>query len=315
LRRPRVSVLIPAHNAESFLGETLESVFRQTYADLEVILVDDGSSDRTVPEAQRFYRQGLRLIRQSRRGAASARNLAYRASGGEFIQFLDADDLLDPQKIELQLGRLREYPTAVASAEWGRFYGDPSTTDFRPDATWADLCSLEWLARSRADGRGMLFPAMWLLPRAIAHAAGPWNEELTVGDDGEYFTRVILTAQRVLFCPGARCRYRSGINGSLSGRKSPAAWASQYLVNELCERHLLGRENSDRMRRALALSWQHLAHEVYPYDRELASRALTHAGSLHPIRIAPTGGRVFSLASRVVGWRCARRLQVLSGRP
>jgi hypothetical protein len=69
------------------------------------------------------------------------------------------------------------------------------------------------------------------------------------------------------------------------------------------------------MRRAFALSWQHFAHAAYPYDRGLASRALIHARSLHGVSIRPTGGPVFRLLSRLLGWRTARLLQVASGRP
>ena len=106
----------------------------------------------------------------------------------------------------------------------------------------------------------MLFPALWLIPRLVADTAGPWNETLSLGDDGEYFTRIVLAAEQVLFRPGARCLYRSGLGGSLSGRKSPEAWHSQFCVIELCEAHVRAREDSERVRRGFALSWQHLAH-------------------------------------------------------
>ena len=85
---------------------------------------------------------------------------------------------------------------------------------------------------------------------------------------------MLLAAERVLFCPGARCYYRSALPGSLSGRKSAAAWASQFRVIELCECQVRAREDSERVRRGFALSWQHLAHACYPYEPALADRAL-----------------------------------------
>ena len=94
---PKVSVLIPCFNAERFIGETLESVFHQTWPKIEVIVVDDGSCDESVIEVQRFA--GVRLIRQDHIGAAAARNRAYAESTGAFIQILDADDLIAPDKI------------------------------------------------------------------------------------------------------------------------------------------------------------------------------------------------------------------------
>jgi len=314
INSPLVSILIPCYNAGKYIGETLESIFRQTWRTIEVIVVDDGSEDGSAAEIERFKTSGVQLIRQANAGAGAARNRAYRASAGNFIQFLDADDLINPSKIERQIDRLVDHSRCVASAEWGRFYVSPEETRFDPDPLWHDLDPLDWLVLSRVSGLGMLFPALWLIPRTVADVAGLWDETLSLGDDGEYYTRVLLCAERVLFCPGARCRYRSGLPASLSGRKAPIAWASQFRVIDLCESHVRRREDSERVRHGFALSWQHLAHASYPYDPELAERALTRARALHPALIRPGGGPVFKIISRIVGWRAARRLQVASGR-
>jgi glycosyltransferase involved in cell wall biosynthesis len=314
MSRPKVSVVIPCYNAKKYIGETLECVLRQTWPIVEIIIVDDGSQDDSIAEIERFSGARVQLIRQTNAGAGVARNRGYEASGGEFIQFLDADDLIEPEKIERQVQRLIDHPRYVASAEWGRFYESPNETRFDPELVWRDLFPLDWLALSRADGLGMLFPAIWLIPRSIANAAGPWDVSLSVGDDGEYFTRVLLASDRVVFCPGARCHYRSGMRGSLSGRKSTEAWKSQFRVLELCEAHVRTREDSERIRRGFALSWQHLAHSCYPFQSELAERALLRAELLHPIKIKPDGGAVFKITTRIIGWRTARRIQVAFGR-
>src|SRR5262249_8420180 len=162
---------------------------------------------------------------------------------------------------------------------------------------------------------GMMFPAIWLIPMSILQKIGPWCEELTLNNDAEYFTRALLASERVLFCPGARCHYRSNVQGSLSGRKSSRAWASQFRVTELCEAYVREQEDSERVRRGFSLSWQRLAHASYPYDPNLAERALARARALHPVAIRPGGGATFAIASRLIGWRAARRLQVASGRP
>jgi glycosyltransferase involved in cell wall biosynthesis len=105
---PLVSVIIPAYNAQRFLRKTLESVQRQTYRNLEVIIVDDGSTDRTAAIAQEFCKQDSRfkLLSQQNRGVAAARNLAIRESSGEFVAPLDADDIWYPEKIEKQVKAL-----------------------------------------------------------------------------------------------------------------------------------------------------------------------------------------------------------------
>jgi glycosyltransferase involved in cell wall biosynthesis len=235
-------------------------------------------------------------------------------ASGDFVQYLDADDLIEPEKIERQIIRLVENPCCIASCEWGRFWQSPGETCFEPELVWRDLAPLDWLALSRAEGLGMMFPAIWLIPMHIVKRIGPWREELTLNNDAEYFTRAVLAAERVLFSPGSRCHYRSGMAGSLSGRKSRQAWESQFRVLQLCESYVRAREDSDRMRRAFALSWQHIAHACYPYDSGLAERALTCARALHSISIRPDGGLAFKVASRLIGWRAARRLQVTSGR-
>src|SRR4051794_26435098 len=252
---PKVSVLIPCYNAEKYIGETLESVFRQTWPSLEVIVVDDGSSDESSKIVGLFDRPNLRLIRQANRGQTAALNVCFAHATGDYIQYLDADDLIDPEKIELQVRRLQTAPRCVASAEWGRFYTAPLDTRWNPEPVWRDLDPLEWLVLSRGGGLGMMLPALWLIPTNKAGAVGPWAEDLTVNNDAEYFTRVLLASERVLFCKGARCRYRSGIGGSLSGSKSRKAWTSQYRVFELCERYVRDREDSERVRRSFALSW------------------------------------------------------------
>lgn len=311
----KVSVVIPCYNAARYVAETLESLRQQTWPNVEVIVVDDGSTDDSARIIEAFAGLDLTLIRQSNRGQTAALNVGLARATGDFVQYLDADDLIDADKIAVQMARLADAPGCVASARWGRFYDRPEDTRFEVDTVSRDLDSLDWLVESRAEGHGMMFPALWLVPMPIVQAAGPWREELTLNNDAEYFTRVLLAAERVLFCEDARCRYRSGISGSLSGRKTTAHWTSQAKVLELCQQRVLARDNGERARRGFSLSWQHLAHGCYPYDRSLAEDALARAHALYPERIRPRGGPAFMTLCRLIGWRAARRLQVVSGRP
>lgn len=311
---PKVSVLIPCYNAVKYVGETLETVFSQTWPEIEVIVVDDGSTDRSADVVRSFARANLRLIQQPNRGQTAALNVCVSQATGDFVQYLDADDLLQPDKIARQMQRLLDAPRCIASAEWGRFYRTPQETRFCEEPVWRDLAPIDWLVLSRAEGLGMMFPALWLLPMPIVRAAGPWREDLTLNNDAEYFTRALLASDRILFCAGARCHYRSGIPGSLAGSSSPPALDSGFKVLELCESYARAVEDSERVRRCFALSWQHFAYFVYPYNRLTAKRALGRAGSLHPVRIRPSGGPKFQALSRVLGWRAARVLQLASGR-
>ena len=101
---PRVTVLIPTYNAAAYLTETLESVCTQTFRDFELLIVDDGSRDDTLAMARRFEsRLTLRIIEQANAGPAAARNNGVRQAHGEYVAFIDSDDLMMPRRLEAQL--------------------------------------------------------------------------------------------------------------------------------------------------------------------------------------------------------------------
>ncbi len=101
-RLPLVSVLIPAYNAQEWIADTIRSALSQTWSRIEIIVVDDGSRDQTLSIAQQFETLGVLVISQKNQGASAARNHAFALSHGDYIQWLDADDLLAPDKIARQ---------------------------------------------------------------------------------------------------------------------------------------------------------------------------------------------------------------------
>src|ERR1051326_5639298 len=116
---PLVSIIIPCFNAARWLPATLQSALAQTWPNLEVIVVDDGSTDHSAAIARRYEGDRVRGVVQPNAGAAAARNTGLRHARGEFIQFLDADDLLAPEKIAKQMEALLRAPAgAVASGPW-----------------------------------------------------------------------------------------------------------------------------------------------------------------------------------------------------
>ena len=106
---PKVSVIIPAYNASEYLSQTLESVLVQTYSDFEIILVDDGSTDET-DQVIAKYSSHLNLIQQENKGLSAARNAGLNMAIGEYLVFLDADDLLTPRKLAIQAAFLDQNP-------------------------------------------------------------------------------------------------------------------------------------------------------------------------------------------------------------
>jgi glycosyltransferase involved in cell wall biosynthesis len=108
MRGPLVSVIVPVYNAERFLQEALDSVRAQDYEPVEIVVVDDGSEDGSAAVAKSF--EGVRYVFQSNQGPSAARNAGIAAAGGEFIAFLDADDVMLPNKLRVQIGYLLEHP-------------------------------------------------------------------------------------------------------------------------------------------------------------------------------------------------------------
>ena len=314
--RPLVSVLIPCFNARRWIEDTIASVEAQTWRPLEIVVVDDGSTDGSGEWLQAQADAGrLRLLRQANAGQTAALNAALRAARGAYVQFLDADDLLDAGKIEQQMARLAGRDDAVATAAWARFHGDdPARARFVPEPCWRDLAPLDWLAAAWHDGGGMLFPALWLAPRALLDRAGPWSEDLSLNNDADYFVRVLLQARQVLFCPQARVRYRSQVPGSMSSRTDAAAMLAHQRALARVEGHLAPHLGHAAVRRGLSLVWQRFARFAHPYAPAVASDAMRHARALDAARLPLEGGWRFRLVSGLLGWRLARRLQVWSGR-
>jgi glycosyltransferase involved in cell wall biosynthesis len=290
------------------VAEALESCLSQSRVTCEIIVVDDGSRDGSRAVLRGFESRGVRVIDQSNRGASAARNAGLRAAGGEFIQFLDADDLLAPDKLARQTALFAARPEArLVAGPWARFTDAPADAAFTPEANWRDLAPGEFLRLFFETG-AMMHPAAWLARRELLDAAGPWDESLSLNDDGEYFARVMLRAGRIDFCPDARSYYRSNLGGSLSGRKDAKALASLYRSFELSLGYLAAADPGPRTQAALAAGWKWLAFELYPGRPDLATEAERRARELGGSRRPFPGSGRFQLAARLLGWRLAKRL-------
>jgi glycosyltransferase involved in cell wall biosynthesis len=308
-----VSILIPAYNAEFFIAETLDSALSQTWQNTEIIVVDDGSTDNTLMIAKQYESKGVKVISQGRnRGQTAALNRCLAASQGDFIQYLDADDILEPQKIEVQIRRLlKEPPGTLAIAPWARFYqNDLATAKFVPNNDWQDFDDpIAWLVECWT-GHGTMPPTSWLYPREIVEATGSWHESLTLNNDMEYFTRAVLASKKLVFCPEARWYYRSG-NPSLSGQRSEKALWSQYEVIRLSTERLFMIENTERTRYAAACYWQYFVFMAYPQTADLIKSAEKNIRTLGGCDLKPDGGSIFKIMRDIFGWKISLRLQKL----
>jgi glycosyltransferase involved in cell wall biosynthesis len=143
--KPLVSILIPAYNAQRWLADTIESALGQTWPQKEIIVVDDGSRDQTLSVARQFASKNVFVVTQENQGGSAARNKAFALCQGEFIQWLDADDLLAPDKIAKQMEAWVKCPNkeTLLSAAWGYFIYRSHTGRDSSQRRFGPIC-LRW---------------------------------------------------------------------------------------------------------------------------------------------------------------------------
>jgi glycosyltransferase involved in cell wall biosynthesis len=311
---PLVSICIPCFNAETYVEAAVESALAQTWPNKEIIVVNDGSTDGSCEVLKSFIKQGVTVFHEKFGNASAARNCAYLHSSGDYIKFFDADDLLEPRTIKLQMECLAGSTTSVASAEWGRFYGDDiSTFKLNPQNVWRDMNPLDWLVDAWMDARPMMQPGLFLIPRPVIKQSGLWDEKLSLIDDFDFFARVLCHAAEVRFTPGALLYYRSGIGGSLSGRKNRKAVESAFNSLMTGTGHLLSRRQDEHAKLACANVLQDFIYTYYPEHGDLREKVEERIKELGASNLPPSGSPRFEKLRKLIGWKLARRVQRWAG--
>lgn len=306
-----VSILIPAYNAERWISETLKSALSQTWTNCEIIVIDDGSSDNTCHIARRFESKSVRVITQDNMGASAARNKALSLAQGDYIQWLDADDLLAPDKIAQQLkgGGEVKGSLVLLSSSFGLFYFRQHRAKFIPSALWNDMPPVEWFL-ARFTHRVWMNPAVWLVTRRLTEQVGPWDERLTLNDDGEYFGRAVAACETVKFVPEARSYYRQSNSQSLSKTHTRKACESLFLSLKLCYGYFLLLENSERTRAAVLSHLQHCLIFFFPEEHEILKEADVFARELGGTLSPPKLSQKYQVVGRFFGWNTAKSLAI-----
>lgn len=244
---PAISVIVPTYNYGRFIGGAIESLRAQTRPDWECVVVDDGSTDDTAEVVAGFAARDprVRLLRQENRRQAAARNNGLRHSSGRYVQFLDADDLIEPRKLELQAEHLERHPGAGIVYGDARFFPteDPGArlhTMYGEDRPWQPGLS--------GEGAEVLLPLLrhnsvmigaTLVRREVVERVGAFDEELPAIEDWHYWLRCAAA--------GVRFDYRDA-PGTLSLiRSHPVSWSKDERRNAAAE--VLMRR---KLRRALA---------------------------------------------------------------
>lgn len=300
-----VSIAIPCFNSSESVGKAVESALAQTWPNVEVLVVDDGSSD-TSGELLREYGDRIRLFTTDHRGGNHARNRALREASGEWMQFLDADDFLLPDKIQLQFeegGDMEAVDVLYGPVLIEQDRGNGVTTEINPIDANVDIFA-QWLAWHLPQTGGALWRRKPML------RIGGWNESMPCCQEHELYLRALQAGLRFRKTSSARAVYRIWSEDTVC-RRDPLQLLEvrTELIDRMC--HWLGetgrleevhRETAGRicfeMARSLATSDLDRATR---YHDERKQRGLIHVQG-------PAAPASYRIAYRLLGFRGAEAL-------
>ena len=278
MKNPLVSVIIPLYNAEKYISETINSVISQSYNNWEIIIVNDGSTDNSLCIAQSFESEKIKIISVNNGGASRARNIGFENSNGEFIQYLDSDDFISHDKFQNQVILLEKYNASLVFCNTYRFDEAFSTrsveysriNDISSDTIQLAIeIFLDNLFLN--DGVKMIAVHSFLVRRSLILSAGKWNENITLDDDGEFFFRLYLKNDKIIYDSLSISFYRLSQNDSLSNISLTKGIKSEFISIESKKYHLL---NSVKISEFLKLSVIRNLQSIFVYKYNLFRNSL-----------------------------------------
>lgn len=311
---PLVSVIIPCFNAERYLRETLESVFRQTHGRLEIILVDDGSMDSTRSIIESLGKR-VTPIYTPNRGAASARNTGTSAASGHYVQYLDADDLLAPHAIASRVSALNGIQAGVAYSDW-RYLEEQE-----PGCFAAGLEVTRRVEDVHPDVEIALFTTFWAPPAALLYskaalcAVGEWKQHLAPIEDARFMLDAAMAGAHFVYVPGVAAHYRV-FHAASHSRRDPlgfvhAVFASAKEVETLWRSQ--GRCSPSHTQ-ALAGCYNYAARAFFKQDPDRFNEALARLYAVQP-GLQPLWPKAAGRLEQLIGHTLTLRLLALLGKP
>lgn len=310
--KPLVSIIVSCYNGEKYISETLTSLINQTYSKIEVIVVDDGSTDESEKIIKSFKDPRIKYYYQKNKGQSAALNAGFRRSSGSLIKFYDADDILDMNVILGQVEALQESAESdISFIEWRRFYNNkfPSSIDHNHHHTIHKDCTpLEYLTFTGKTP--MVQCGLWLIPRKLLYKSGLWDERLSLINDIEFFCRLLPCANTLRFSDNGITYYRTNFNSNnLSADSSKKGIKSSILSIDLMAKWLNKLERSERIDRIISASYVVILEGAYPkhllYSIIIERRLKNFPASYS---IHTRSGTGYNLIMFFFGWKVARRL-------
>ena len=310
----KVSILIPLYNSEKYIEETILSALNQTWQNKEVIIVDDGSTDNSYLKAKSFESEIVSVYKQDNTGAPGARNLAFRESTGDYIQYLDADDLMSPNKIESQMNLLANYSydkDIVASSGWVGF-NDEDDID---TLVKRNICNKNYDPSYEAliDYWKCSFPSMpyhnYLTHRDQIAFTGNWNEDLKKNQDCEFFARIIQNCRKLVYSDSAIVYYRDVIN-SISKATTIEKIYSELLTSKIITEIILSNTKSKDALYACSLHYTEFIVSRYPLNKIYLKEAYSDMKKYGLKFIVSNRGYSYRILYFLFGWKITKRILI-----
>ena len=313
MHNPLVSVLIPLYNAEKYLSDTLDSILSQTYKSIEIIIVDDGSTDNSFKIVKSYEKKydSIKVYSQINSGAASARNKAFSLSNGEYIQYFDADDIMHPEKISSQIEALKKYnfrPDIAAIGQWFRFYDQIHNLTKQSLKTYRNYDdTLGFIVDAWSNAHYIIGQA-WLISRPLHEKVGDWDKKISVLDDSVFFGKIAYQAKKIIYVPNSIVYWRQDNLNSLSKNTTKEGMQSHLLA---CDNYVeIVKDDLDYpgMKKALALEYSKFIYVAYPRYMDLIKKAeetIVELGFDTPLPLPTTK---FRLAEKIMGFYPAATL-------
>ncbi|MBE9164401.1 glycosyltransferase [Tychonema sp. LEGE 06208] len=262
---PLVSVIIPAYNGDRYIAQAVESVLAQTFTNLEIIVVDDGSTDETHQVLQP-YLDKIRYVYQENRGVAAARNRGIQEAKGEFIAFLDQDDFFEPDKLAAQIALFRSSPSlGIVNSGWRLVneQGD-AISDITPWLYFPKLNLETWIVQMPVLPSAMMFSRQWL------EIAGGFNSEFDSVDDSDLVLRLAVLGCEAAWLPQITVSYRQhdknvSIKKALKQANLFITLKQQFFAKPDLPQHIRELENPAFYEALTWMAWQ-LYYSNYPVE-------------------------------------------------
>ena len=305
----KVSIIIPLYNSEAYITQTIDSCLAQTHDNIEIIVIENGSTDKSCQVVKSIDDKRLSVFQTPIPNAAAARNYGFQKATGAYILFLDADDVMASNKIELQLKALSAKPEGwVACCAWAKFTTNTKEAIITPQEVWNIQNPLTWCVASWTGG-GMMIPGCWLIPKPIIDKAGLWDERLSLHDDGEFMCRVLLGSKGNVFVENTVVYYRQLTTSLSRQNQSYTAAKSALEVCESYKKQVLFVKDSPRVRQALAYNYKRFIYEFHPKHKDLLQQARQSIQTLDVKNLPLIGGENFKKLTKIIGFYNALTLR------